>query len=732
MLSIAQSLPASRSAPKWLWQWLSDELATYTGRPLLVARMVIAATLVMLISMTFRIPFGWQGAIYALLVSRESPRATLKSAATIFVVTGMTTAYILFSMRLCLNSPPLHFIWIITTLFIAFYALSALTNYLAGVALVNTISAAIPMWDRHVSAETNVEDTLRLSLAVLIAVAVTAAVELAFARQQPGDEILSAILERLSAVEELFTSYAETCAVDSQTEQTVIRLEMLGTSLLRRMLHRSPYSPDYSAAIAGVAALAGRVVDLAATLAQLNFNCPPAHRRRFRNLVSALDSIHRDLINGRVPGPVQFDFEEEPVSAGPLLSEIEHTVALIPQAFTSPQAIQAYLPSTEHLPGTTLLAADAFVNPEHVRFALKGCLAASGSYLIYNVIGWPGISTAVTTCLLTALSTIGASHQKQMLRIIGAIVGGFLLGMGSQVFILPWLNTIVGFMVIFVFVTALSSWFMTSSPRLSYFGVQVALAFYLVNVEEFKFRTSLAVARDRVAGILLGLFMMWLVFDRLWGARAAERLRKTFILNLRLFAQYAREPASNDLKAALVRSLVLRETINTNLDKASALADGVLFEFGPSRRRDLELRDRIQRWQPQLRTLFVMRTASMKYRLELPGFELPESVLVQQQIYDEHSARVLEAVADLLERNTLPASDGAENSRALLNRMTEQLQDEPSSQLPRGRAKSLITLLRGIDGLTRCLVSQITTDVETPPGNANRGCVGNTDGSVRS
>jgi hypothetical protein len=49
-----------------------------------------------------------------------------------------------------------------------------------------------------------------------------------------------------------------------------------------------------------------------------------------------------------------------------------------------------------------------------------------------------------------------------------------------------------------------------ASPRLSYFGVQVAVVFDLINLQEFKMQTSLAVARDHVLGILLGLVMMWL------------------------------------------------------------------------------------------------------------------------------------------------------------------------------------------------------------------------------
>ena len=94
-----------------------------------------------------------------------------------------------------------------------------------------------------------------------------------------------------------------------------------------------------------------------------------------------------------------------------------------------------YVPSSDEIPGINLVSPDAFVNPEHLRFAIRGCLAASGCYIIYNSIAWPGISTAVTTCLLTGLSTIGASRQKQILRFAGALVGGFLIGMGSQIFL---------------------------------------------------------------------------------------------------------------------------------------------------------------------------------------------------------------------------------------------------------------------------------------------------------
>ena len=53
------------------------------------------------------------------------------------------------------------------------------------------------------------EDTLWLILAVLIAVVVTAGVELAFVRRLPGDEVVLLITARLSAVEKLLTCYAQ-------------------------------------------------------------------------------------------------------------------------------------------------------------------------------------------------------------------------------------------------------------------------------------------------------------------------------------------------------------------------------------------------------------------------------------------------------------------------------------------------------------------------------------------
>ena len=701
MATIAQSLPGSPRPLAWFGEFLKGELAPYPGRAALVARTTVAATLVMIICMTFRISYGFQGAIYALLIMRESPRATLRSAGTMLLVTGIGAAYLLISAGFVINISILHFLWIIGSFFVAFYALSAMTNHGAATIFAIMIAVGVPLWDHHISAETNVEDTLRVMLASLIGIAVTAAVEVVFVRMKPGDDIVLPVAERLAAVQSLLTGYLEDRPVDREVEK-IARLAMLGTSTLRSALRRSDYSPEYTAQMSGVVALVGRLMDMAATLTQLSFEFSATGQKQLRNLAGTVARIRTDLMNRQIPESIHFNPEDEPLRDVTMLREMEKIVALIPQAFAGSQSMDEYLPPSADSSRWKLFAADALTNSEHLQFAMKGCLAASLCYIIYDSIAWPGISSAVTTCLLTGLSTIGASRQKQILRFAGALVGGFLIGMGSQIFILPYLDSIAGFTVLFVLVTALASWFVTCSPRLSYFGLQVALAFYLINLQEFAVQTSLSIARDRVVGILLGLFMMWLVFYQLWGAPAAVEMKRTFISNLRLLAEVAREPLSKELKVASQGGYALRETINANFDKVRSLADAVLFEFGSSRQQDLALRDRIRQWQPQLRMLFLTRIALWKYRVQLPGFELPKPVAKTQEEFDHRLATTLDGMADRMEGKSSEGSDNFKRSVKSLDQTIRTYSSGTSHEVA-AQFGVFLSLSRRIESLTLSL-----------------------------
>jgi multidrug resistance protein MdtO len=267
----------------WFLEFLKEELAPVPGRAGIVARMVIAATLVMIIARPFvsftplRVRFTHSS------FSRESPRATLQSTGVALLFAGVGGAYVLISAGLVINVPILHFLWVIGSFFLAFYALSAMTNYGAASTFALVIAVGIPIWERHIAAETNVEDTLWLTLAVSVGALVTAAIELASVRVNPGDDILLPVAERLSAVESLLDCYAEGRPTDA-SKKKVIRFGMLGTSSLRRLLHRSGYSIQYRAQMSGVVALVGRLVDITATLTGLSFEPTGTDAEQLRNL----------------------------------------------------------------------------------------------------------------------------------------------------------------------------------------------------------------------------------------------------------------------------------------------------------------------------------------------------------------------------------------------------------------------------------------------------------------
>ena len=178
-------------------------------------------------------------------------------------------------------------------------------------------------------------------------------------------------------------------------------------------------------------------------------------------------------------------------------------------------------------PGRRLFVADAFSNPSHQLFALKGCLAATICYVIWAGLGWPGLGVCTVTCVIAApLTTPGSSRQRLTTRLLGLLTGGVLCGIGSQVFVLPSVDSIAGFTVPFAMVSAAAAWIVASSPRFAYFGRQMALAYYLTMFQGWGITPSLATSRDRLMGILLGLLVMWLVFDAAWRPSRSPQINR--------------------------------------------------------------------------------------------------------------------------------------------------------------------------------------------------------------
>src|SRR5580658_3264431 len=631
-------------AGEFLWNFLKTELSPYPGRAWVVARVTIAATLVMILVMTFQIPGGFLGAIFTLFLSRENPTATFVAGLRTIAAFLFATAYTLIGAAMFVDEPLTHFLGVGVSLFVSFFLISITNDYGTAVAFGFTIAGAIPLWDRNtLNINDRVANTLWLGGVIALAVVVTIAVEYVFRRVHPATDLTEGIEHRLQTVESVLRCAAAERPLDSVSEKALSLYSSVGTSRLRRLLLRSQYSSHFKAQMGTAVALMGQLVDVVANfqLALTELAKPTeADKARCQRLANEVEILGKDLVLKRLPEKIRRPSQEEPSNL-PFLSTMERIVALIPEAFSGSTAIREFVPAPldEEQP-THFFAPDAFSNPAHIQFALRGGLAAMAGYCIYTAIDWPGLSTSIATCIITALSTIGSSRQKQLLRLGGAIVGGFIFGFGAQIFVLPYLDSITGFTLLFMVVTAISSWIATASSRLSYLGVQLALAFYLINLQEFAIQTSLSIARDRVFGVLLGLMSMWLIYDRLWVKNAVDEMQTVFAHNLEMFAELAEQLLEKDQIKAIKRIRQLRDQLNAGFGAVTAQADAVLFEFGPSRRQKMQIREDLRRWQPSIRTLLLVQIASVQYLVHKPLSGLPEPIAQTGVAFEKDIAQV--------------------------------------------------------------------------------------------
>jgi multidrug resistance protein MdtO len=169
--------------------------------------------------------------------------------------------------------------------------------------------------------------------------------------------------------------------------------------------------------------------------------------------------------------------------------------------------------------GKHLFATDAFTNPVYPRFALKTTLAVMFCYVAFTAVDWPGIHTCVITCAIVALTSTGATFHKATLRILGCLTGG-AIAIAVTVFVVPHLESITDLALLVAIVALPAAWIASGSERLSYFGLQMAFAFFLCVLQSYAPGTEITMVRDRIVGILFGNLVMLFVFVYVWPERA--------------------------------------------------------------------------------------------------------------------------------------------------------------------------------------------------------------------
>ncbi|EFY3161369.1 multidrug efflux transporter permease subunit MdtO [Shigella flexneri] len=195
------------------------------------------------------------------------------------------------------------------------------------------------------------------------------------------------------------------------------------------------------------------------------------------------------------------------------------------------------------------MVADAFTNPDYIRYAVKTLLACLICYTFYSGVDWEGIHTCMLTCVIVANPNVGSSYQKMVLRFGGAFCGA-ILALLFTLLVMPWLDNIVELLFVLAPIFLLAAWIATSSERSSYIGTQMVVTFALATLENvFGPVYDLVEIRDRALGIIIGTVVSAMIYTFVWPESEARTLPQKLAGALGMLSKVMRIPRQQEVTA---------------------------------------------------------------------------------------------------------------------------------------------------------------------------------------
>jgi multidrug resistance protein MdtO len=565
------------------WAWLLSELAPFPGRGAATLRMVIACLAIVTISMALQLPQAYLSAFFVFFMSKEDVvSTTIAGVALTLAVTvgfGITISAYLISV----DHPPLRIALMAIVFCAAMYMsrIFALGPVAFGIGFVVLISQQFV--DLYQEPEVLVRGSLWSWVAMTFPIAVVLIVNRIILPERPVALLRQEARLRLAFVIEALDRRLAGVSMEATTP---FRSGVVGAARLLGLLKLSASgdlalksrTPAYRALIATL----NRIVEAASMLSAVRPAVdPPQDHARTAWLRAALDEFCRSL-EGDWSGfriPLQPRPNHPSTDAGPvaaILDEMERHVAEINRQLQvlSAKPFAAVPPEAPPAP-RRLFVSDALSDPIYLQFSLKVTAAAMFCYILYTAVDWPGIHTCAITCAVIALGSTGATIHKASLRLSGALIGGGLAILAT-VFIVPHLESIGGLLLLILPVAALSGWITSGSERISYCGVQVAMAFFYGVLEGYVPGADVTHVRDRVVGIMLGIAVMAVVFTYIWPERAQRQMRVALTKALRAAAALLGRPGGSGATADSIEAE--RSALFENLVLAQRMAEVSLFE----------------------------------------------------------------------------------------------------------------------------------------------------------
>jgi multidrug resistance protein MdtO len=567
----------------WIDRFWQD-LQPTPGRLGTTLRIVLATVLAVILVMTLRIPVGAFALYFIFLVARESPAVSLRSGVVALVSASLAVAAQLAVVIVTDNDPIARVLGVALIAFIAGMIMTSTIVPSIGVILGFVFCSAIANWEFHKPAEILVKSSLWLIASCALGIGCAVLVEYAFGLSNPVKRLEQQLQMRYKALEKLFHSVASGAAAEDVVAATVQvgRLATAGQSGMQE-LYNAIVERKLDAGALPVApgvhiTMLAQLMDLAVAFGSQIVNDPQIRERCAR---VAEQSHQLGILDAPTKAQQSTDVRTDRHLT--LLDRIEtvvHDLRSMPRDIDRTKDKEAVALASKGVP---LLVPNAIRHPDNVAFALKLSLCATICYVFYHAVDWTGIGTCVTTVIITALSTRGAINQKLAQRVLGSIIGGLMLAIGATAFLFPHMDSITSLVVLVAAVCFVSAWCATGR-RFSYVGLQIALAFYLVAFKGFGPSTELAPARDRFAGIMIGLIVMWIVFGEIWPVRTLTLMRRrldSVVRNTAILLTLGdiRQTRDEDLRHADA----LRDQVGKAVAELRTLNDAAEFEFGSDR-----------------------------------------------------------------------------------------------------------------------------------------------------
>jgi multidrug resistance protein MdtO len=524
--------------PRDLAAWLVAELRPTPGRLGDSLRIVASVLVVVTIGEMFRIPDIALSAFIVLFLSGREAVSTVLTA----LISGIAAVLAVFAtiavFMLSLSEPalriPLMAVLTFVTMFLSqasplgpvFFAAGFIVAYgltlgdvVLGLALQpatagNATQFALPEIVFMPPPEALLRVLLWLSLAVVLPVAVLVVANLLTGRD-PAMLLRRALAERLATA-------ARFCAGKKAAERQLEAQAFEGTATLRKLHHlagflcRDRHHPLWDTSLIDAITRLGLLL-LAWFRVEGNARDPLVPAVGF---CRAAEHALRDG-GTQIGDPVAIAATG---AAQPLADAISRTLEAIREALavmpeTAPRKEKAAASSPRRF-----LAADAFSNPAHVRFALKVTLAVMICYFAENLADWPGIHTCVITSFFVALGTVGETLHKATLRFAGCLIGAGL-GLGAILLLMPDMTDLGDLLLLLAPMTLLAAWVAHGSERIAYAGLQIGIAFYLVVLQGYGPTIDMNTARDRTIGILFGNIVIFGIFTMIWPVSVTDVVR---------------------------------------------------------------------------------------------------------------------------------------------------------------------------------------------------------------